>query len=261
MNSTTLFGSFNAKKTPLHAVDARVKIICLLAATVAIFAVKQPLLLVVMAAAVLGFAHLGGVTPKQLAAAVKPALFILLFSLICNMFVADGSADVLLVGQFGITWAGLLRGIIAVARILLLIALALVVTSTTSSTDIAEAFTSLLQPLARFGVPVADIAMTVSVALRFIPIAAEEFERIRDAQRARGVNFDEGKLTERLKRWLSVLTPLVVSLFRNADDLAKAMRERCYTGTGRTRFVKKLASRDIVILVVFIVACIVLCVL
>lgn len=261
MSNTALFGSYSSRKTPVHTVDARVKIICLIVSTITIFAIKQPWALLIVAAILLTLAHVSAITPKQLAAAAKPACFILLFSLICNMFAADGTADVLLVGQFGITWTGLLRGVVAVSRILLLLALALVVTSTTSSTEIADALCSLLYPFSKLGLPVDDIAMTVSIALRFIPLTAEELVRVRDAQRARGVNFDEGSAPDRLRRWLSVLTPLVVALFRNADDLAKAMRERCYTGFGRTHFTKKLSSRDIAVLVIFIAVCILLCVL
>lgn len=257
MNNAAFFGTYSARRTPIHTLDARVKIICLLLATVAIFAVKQPWILLVMALAILALARVAAITFKQLVAAVKPAAVILAISLLCNMFSADGTADMLLMGQFGITFAGLLRGVIAVGRILVLVALALVMTSTTSSTEIADALSSLLQPLEKLGLPVADIAMTVSVALRFIPLTAEELVRIRDAQRARGVNFDEGKMSERLSRWLSVLTPLVVALFRNADDLAKAMRERCYTGIGRTRFTKKFSARDIVVLMIFTVICVV----
>lgn len=258
MNNAAFFGTYSSRKTPIHTMDARVKIICLLLATITIFAVKQPWMLVVIALAILALSHVAAITPKQLVAAAKPGFFILALSLICNMFAADGTADLVLVGQFGITLAGLLRGVIAVSRILLLVALALVMTSTTSSTEIADALAGLLAPLEKLGLPVADVAMTVSIALRFIPLTAEELVRIRDAQRARGVNFDEGKLFERLRRWLSVLTPLVVALFRNADDLAKAMRERCYTGVGRTRLAKKLTRRDIVVLVVFAVACVAL---
>lgn len=259
MNSKALFGSYRAGNTVLHKLDARVKVVCLLLATIAIFAAKQPAVLVVIALGLAVLVRSAGITLKELAGAIKPAVFILAVSLLLNMFVVDGTADVVLVGSFGITWAGLVRGVLAVSRILLLVALALVLTSTTSSTQVADAFTSLMMPLAKFGFPVSDIAMTISVALRFIPLTAEELVRIRDAQRIRGVNFDEGSIVKRLSNWLSVLTPLVVALFRNADDLAKAMRERCYRSFGRTRFIKKLSFVDKVVLVAAIILCVVAC--
>lgn len=259
--TNVLMGSYRNIDTPLHRLDARVKIVCLLLATIALFATKQPLVLVAFAVLALVLARVGHITPQQLYAAAKPAMFILALSLILNMFSLDGTADVIFVGNFGLTWAGLVRGAIAVGRILILVALALVLTATTSSTQVADGLTSLLMPFGRFGLPVSDIAMTVSVALRFIPITAEELVRIRDAQRIRGVKFDEGSLVQRLTNWLSVLTPLVVSLFRNSDDLAKAMRERCYRSTGRTRFIKKLSHTDIAVLVIAAILCIVACVI
>lgn len=260
MSANVLFGSYHKADTPLHKLDARVKIICLLAFTVAIFATRHAAVLALIACVVLALAYSAKITPAQLKAALKPAMFILTLSVICNMFAADGTADIVIYGAFGITVPGLLRGLFAVSRILVLVALALVLTSTTSSVEVSEALTSLMSPLARFGLPVDDIAMTVSVALRFIPLTAEELVRVRDAQRIRGVRFEEGRLPERLRKWLSVLTPLVVALFRNADDLAKAMRERCYTSSGRTRFVRKLATSDIVVLVVVLVLCVLACV-
>lgn len=260
MSANVLFGSYRKADTPLHRLDARIKIVCLLAFTIAIFATRHAVILALLALLILVLARIAKISPAQLQSAIKPAMFILAFSIICNMFVVDGTADILLYGSFGITVSGLLRGLFAVSRILVLIALALVLTSTTSSIEVSEALTSLMAPLAKLGVPVSDIAMTISVALRFIPLTAEELVRVRDAQRVRGVRFDEGSVPERLGKWLSVLTPLVVSLFRNADDLAKAMRERCYTSFGRTRFVRKLATSDIVVLIVVVVLCTMACI-
>lgn len=259
MSNNLLFGSYSRTKTPLHTIDARVKIVCLLAVTVAAFACKEWWVLVLMALAVLGLARLASISPRQLAGAAKPTAFILLLALIFNMFAANSTVDIPLIGAFGISTAGLARGLIAVGRILILIAFALVLTTTTSSTEVADALTSILAPLEALGVPSADIAMTVSVALRFIPLVAEELLRVKDAQRIRGVKFDEGTAPERVRKWLSVLTPVVVALFRNADDLAKAMRERCYTGKGRTRFSKKLSTIDIVVLVAFVALCVLAC--
>lgn len=259
--SNVLLGSYRNSNTLLHKLDARVKVICLLLATIAVFATKYPFVLATIALAILGLARVARITPPQLMSAVKPALFILAFSLICNMFVADGTADIVLFGSFGITGTGFARGAFAVSRILVLIALALLVTTTTSSTQVADALASLLNPLGKLGLPVADIAMTVSVALRFIPLTAEELVRIRDAQRIRGVKFDEGSIIARLRKWLSVLTPLVVALFRNADDLAKAMRERCYTSFGRTQFKKTLSTLDIAVLVGVALLCVLACLL
>ena len=111
---------------------------------------------------------------------------------------------------------------------MLLVVASLTVTYTTTSTELTDALGFFLRPLKRLGVPTDDIAMVFSLALRFIPVTAEEFGRVHDAQWARGASFAEGSLWERLRAWQTVLIPLFVGLFRRADSLAVAMDARCY---------------------------------
>lgn len=252
-----LLGSYHPAGTPLHRLDARVKLACLLAVTVTLFAARGALALAAMAAAVLAAAHLGGLSARELAQGLRPTAVILAFSLLANAFVADGTASLTLVGPLGISYPGLARGALAVGRIAVLVFVALVLSATTSSTAVADALTSLMAPLGRLGVPVGDIAMTVSIALRFIPLTAEELVRIRDAQRARGVDFAQGSVPARVRRWLSVLAPLVVALFRRADDLAQAMAERCYRGRGRTRLTRPMRPSDLLVLAAVAIGCLV----
>lgn len=252
-----LLGSYHPADTPLHRLDARVKLACLLAVTVTLFAARGALALAAMAVAVLAAAHLGGLSARELAQGLRPTAVILAFSLLANAFVADGTASLTLVGPLGISYPGLARGALAVGRIAVLVFAALVLSATTSSTAVADALTSLMAPLGRLGVPVGDIAMTVSIALRFIPLTAEELVRIRDAQRARGVDFAQGSVPVRVRRWLSVLAPLVVALFRRADDLAQAMAERCYRGRGRTRLTHPMRPSDLLVLAVVAIGCLV----
>lgn len=252
-----LLGAYRAAETPLHHLDARVKLACLLAVTVALFAASSPVALAAMAAAVLAAAHLGGLSARELAQGLRPTAIILAFSLLANAFVADGTASLTLVGPLGISYPGLARGALAVGRIAVLVFAALVLSATTSSTAVADALTSLMAPLSRLDVPVGDIAMTVSIALRFIPLTAEELVRIRDAQRARGVDFAQGSVSARVRRWLSVLAPLVVALFRRADDLAQAMAERCYRGRGRTRLTRPMRPSDLLVLAAVAIGCLV----
>lgn len=252
-----LLGSYHPADTPLHRLDARVKLACLLAVTVTLFAARGALALAAMAAAVLAAAHLGGLSARELAQGLRPTAVILAFSLLANAFVADGTASLTLVGPLGISYPGLARGALAVGRIAVLVFVALVLSATTSSTAVADALTSLMAPLGRLGVPVGDIAMTVSIALRFIPLTAEELVRIRDAQRARGVDFAQGSVPARVRRWLSVLAPLVVALFRRADDLAQAMAERCYRGRGRTRLTRPMRPSDLLVLAAVAIGCLV----
>lgn len=252
-----LLGSYHPADTPIHRLDARVKLACLLAVTVTLFAARGALALAAMAAAVLAAAHLGGLSARELAQGLRPTAVILAFSLLANAFVADGTASLTLVGPLGISYPGLARGALAVGRIAVLVFAALVLSATTSSTAVADALTSLMAPLGRLGVPVGDIAMTVSIALRFIPLTAEELVRIRDAQRARGVDFAQGSVPARVRRWLSVLAPLVVALFRRADDLAQAMAERCYRGRGRTRLTRPMRPSDLLVLAAVAIGCLV----
>lgn len=252
-----LLGSYHPADTPLHRLDARVKLACLLAVTVTLFAARGALALAAMAAAVLAAAHLGGLSARELAQGLRPTAVILAFSLLANAFVADGTASLTLVGPLGISYPGLARGALAVGRIAVLVFAALVLSATTSSTAVADALTSLMAPLGCLGVPVGDIAMTVSIALRFIPLTAEELVRIRDAQRARGVDFAQGSVPARVRRWLSVLAPLVVALFRRADDLAQAMAERCYRGRGRTRLTRPMRPSDLLVLAAVAIGCLV----
>ena len=252
-----LLGAYHPADTPLHRLDARVKLACLLAVTVALFAASSPVALAVVAAGVLAAARLGGLSARELAQGLRPTAVILAFSLLANAFVADGTASLALVGPLGISYPGLVRGALAVGRIAVLVFAALVLSATTSSTAVADALTSLMAPLGRLGVPVGDIAMTVSIALRFIPLTAEELVRIRDAQRARGVDFAQGSVPARVRRWLSVLAPLVVALFRRADDLAQAMAERCYRGRGRTRLTRPMRPSDLLVLAAVAIGCLV----
>lgn len=150
-----LLGSYHPADTPLHRLDARVKLACLLAVTVTLFAARGALALAAMAAAVLAAAHLGGLSARELAQGLRPTAVILAFSLLANAFVADGTASLTLVGPLGISYPGLARGALAVGRIAVLVFAALVLSATTSSTAVADALTSLMASLGRLGVPVA----------------------------------------------------------------------------------------------------------
>lgn len=260
MRTSTLLGSYVPGRTPVHSLDARVKLLALVALGVVLFASEAPYGLVMPAIAVIGSAFLAGLSSCDILRALRPSALLLAFGLLACAFVADGTADIVLVGRFGISCQGAARGLFAAVRIVVLIAGSLVMTTTTTPSEVADALSSLMAPLGILGLPVGDLAMLTSVALRFIPLAAEELERIHDAQRARGVDFAEGNPVVRVKRWLSVLTPLVVALFRRAEDLADAMRERGYRGHGRTCLTRTLRLTDIVVLVIVLAATLAACI-
>lgn len=241
MRRAVTLGTYVDRRTPLHRVDARAKLVVLLLASVASFAAPVPIGLAVVALGLACALVASRTSPYEVLLGLRPALVVLGLSLVANA--------VVLVGQPGISWAGLARGATAVCRIVLVVGFALVFSATTMPPAIADALSALLAPLRRLGLPVGDLAMMLSMALRFIPLTMEEAERIRSAQRARGARLDEGGPLARLRGWGQVLVPLLVSLFRRADELASAMTDRSYTGE-QTSFAGPLAVRDVVVLAV-----------
>lgn len=212
----------------LEGVDARVKVTLLLVATAALFAARAPWTLVMWAMLCLLVLRASGIGGKAVAHALKPVALLFAFIVCVNLVSCDGSADVAIAGSVGISTVGAARAATAVARIIMLVCLALSVATSTTPTKLAHACTSLMRPLGHIGVPIEDVGLVLSMALRFIPVVSEEAGRIRLAQRARGVNFDEGSVLRRVRAWAAVLTPLVVGLFRRADRVAESMDARCY---------------------------------
>lgn len=212
----------------LEGVDARVKVILLLVATAALFAARAPWALAIWAMLCLLVLRASGIGDKAVARALKPVALLFAFIVCANLVSCDGSADVAIAGSVGISTVGAARAATAVARIIMLVCLALSVAESTTPTKLAQACTSLMRPLGHIGVPIEDVGLVLSMALRFIPVVSEEAGRIRLAQRARGVNFDEGSVLRRVRAWAAVLTPLVVGLFRRADRVAESMDARCY---------------------------------
>lgn len=248
MNPVSPLGAY-VGGTPAARVDARVKIVLLLASTVSLFATRASWLCALWALVLAAAIHCSGMSIRTHARALRPVAFILAFTLLANALALDGHGDIALSGPVGIDTAGALRGALAVFRIVVLLGLALAVSSSTTPPELADACVALLRPLGRFGVPVADIGLLLSLALRFIPLVSEELARVRLAQRSRGVDFESGGIVRRVRAWASVLTPLVVSLFRRADRLGESMAARCYAeGASDVAAGDALGARDRVVL-------------
>jgi len=209
------FGQYVPGDSPVHRLDARVKIGLTLSYTIALFAVSGWLGLALAACVVLGAVALSRVPWRLVARGLRPIAWLMLFTVVQA--------------------AGLSRGLFFASRIVLLVLGTSLVTLTTSPVALTDAIALLLGPLRVLRVPVDDVATMLSIALRFMPTTAEEAERIVVAQTARGARFDEGGPVKRARAWIPVLVPLFVNLFRRADDLAVAMESRCYRGEGRTR--------------------------
>lgn len=233
-------------------VDARVKLILLLLATVGVFSAQSPVVLSAWAVVLFGALGAARMRPSRILSAMRPVAIVLTFTLIANLVSCDGRAMIELAGPVGLDPAGGLRGLLAVVRIVLLVGFSLVVAASTTGTQLSDACVRLLRPCARWGVPVGPLGTVLSLALRFIPLVSEELNRIRLAQRARGASFDNGTVIERIGVWASVLTPLMIGLFRRADRLAEAMSARCYdaVSAGRLPAPRPLGSLDRRVLVV-----------
>lgn len=262
--------------TPIHRLDARVKLVLLLAYSITLFFVQTWTGLGVCVAVCLAAMLLAKIPPSRTFTLLVPVYVILAFTLAFNSFafgvshvaagfgVGDVSAGVLagaspvaLFGSFGFVPEGFARGGFYALRIVFLVLASFVVCFTTTSNDLTDALNDFLKPLRALRVPTQDIAMMVSIALRFIPVTAEEFSQVRAAQWARGAAFSSGTLVERLRAWQTVLIPLFVGLFRRADNLAVAMEARCYgMGDVRTELCpRRFSGASAMILVAGLASC------
>ncbi len=227
----------------LHRTDARVKIVLLLVYSISLFFVDNWIGMAIAALAFLALFFASQLPASRVFGMVVPIYFLVGITVIFNMFVyadpaviaSSGVGQVSIwqlvvpaIGPLAFSVPGLLRGLFYAFRILLLVFASLLVCYTSTSTELSDALNAFLRPLRRFGVPSDDIATIFSIAIRFIPVTAEEFTRVRNAQWSRGSHFDEGSLPQRLKAWQTVFIPLFVGLFRRAESLALAMDSRCY---------------------------------
>ena len=238
-------GQYFPGSTPVHRLDPRTKLLWLIVYIVALFLAKNWMGYALMAAVLIAESAAARIRPRTLFSGLKPLIFIVIFTGIINLFYGSGEPLVRF-WIFKITANGIRNAVFMVLRIMLLVCGTFLLTYTTSPLQLTDALERLLGPLKKIGLPVHELAMMMSIALRFIPTLIEETDKIMSAQKARGASFDTGKLTERAKALLPLLVPLFVSAFRRADELATAMECRCYhDGEGRTRMkVLRFSGRD-----------------
>ena len=242
-------GQYFPGDTPAHRLDPRTKLLLVVMYIVALFSAAGVLSYGLTALALLLCVRVSKVGWKPLVRGLKPVLFIVVFTGLLNMFMTPGEPLVKL-GFLQITGAGVFNALRMVLRIMLLIMGTFLLTYTTSPIALTDGLERLMEPLKKIRVPVHELAMVMSIALRFIPTLIEETDKIMSAQKARGADFESGNIVERAKAMLPILVPLFVSAFRRADELAVAMECRCYHGgEGRTRLrVLKYERRDVVAL-------------
>ena len=221
----------------VHRFDPRLKLVLTVAYIVLLFAASNPLGLA-LSILFLGVMYKVAKIPvKMIGKSLKPILPIVLFTAVLNLFFVSGEGDPLVHFWFLTIYAeGVRYAVLMAVRVMALIAGTSLLTYTTSPIVLTDAIEQLLKPLGKLHFPVHELAMMMSIALRFIPTLIEETDKIMNAQKARGAQLDTGKMTDRVKALVPVLIPLFVSAFRRADELAMAMECRCYRGgTGRTR--------------------------
>jgi energy-coupling factor transport system permease protein len=236
MKPMTGLGQYVPVDSPLHRLDAAAKIGLAAALTAALFMASGFEGLGVLAAAVLGAVAVSRVPPKVVARGLGAVSFIVVFTIVANALVGQPGSELFRLGPAAVYASGLTSGAFFAVRILALVVGTTLLTLTTSPVRLSGGLERVMRPLTWVAVPVGDLAMTLTIALRFIPTTAEEAERIVMAQQARGAVFDKGGPIGRARAYAPVLVPLFFQLFRRADALATAMEARCYRGTeGRTR--------------------------
>ena len=247
-------GQFFPGNSPVHRLDPRTKLICVVLYIVALFLASWLCSYAIMFLVLALSIAVSGVPVKSIVRGLKPVLFIVVFTAVLNLFYTPGTHVLAQFWIFTITLEGVWRALFMVVRIMMLISGTFLLTYTTSPILLTDGLESLLGPLKKVRVPVHELAMMMSIALRFIPTLIEETDKIMSAQRARGADFESGNLIQRAKALLPLLVPLFISAFRRADELATAMECRCYHGgEGRTRLRQlKYKAADYVTLFLFL---------
>ena len=230
-------GQYFPGKSPVHLLDPRTKLIMLVVYIVALFTAKSWLSYGLLPAFLVAVVKLSTIPPKSIVKGMKPLVMILVFTGILNLFFTTGEGEPIIdFWIFTIYSEGLIRAIFMVARILMLISCTFLLTYTTSPIALTDGLEALMSPLKKLKVPVHELSMMMCIALRFIPTLIEETDKIMNAQKARGADFESGSIMDRAKALIPILVPLFISAFRRADELATAMECRCYQGgEGRTK--------------------------
>lgn len=228
-------GQYIPGQSLVHNLDPRTKILSAVIFMVALFTVNSALGYVSMGLFTFLVIWLSHIPMHYLLRGLKPVLIIIVFTVTLHLFLTPGT-EVFRWGIFKITVEGVRQGIFMGLRLVFLVFITSLLTLTTSPISLTDGLEYLLSPGRKIGLPAHELAMMMSIALRFIPTLLEETEKIMKAQMARGADFESGNLWRRAKNMVPLLVPLFVSAFRRADDLAMAMEARCYRGgTGRTR--------------------------
>ena len=229
-------GQFFPGNSPVHTLDPRTKLIMLVVYIVALFSAVSWVSYALCLAFLVVSIAVSRIPVKSIFRGMKPLIMILVITGILNLFFTGGETVLVSFWVITVTLEGVIRAALMVLRILMLITSTFLLTYTTSPISLTDGLESLMGPLKVIRVPVHELSMMMCIALRFIPTLIEETDKIMCAQKARGADFENGSLIQRVKALVPILVPLFISAFRRADELATAMECRCYQGgEGRTK--------------------------
>lgn len=248
-------GQYYPSASSIHKLDPRTKIIGVFAYIISLFFIKYFIGYVFVAVSLYALIRASKVPLSYMLKGLKSIGFILAFTMILNLFFTTNGNEIFSFWIFRITDQGIIMAIKLGVRLVLLIVGSSLLTLTTSPIELTDGIERLLKPFSKIGIPAHEIAMMMSISLRFIPILIEETDKIMKAQLARGADFETGNIIRRAKAMVPILIPLFISAFRRADELAMAMEARCYRGgVGRTRLKSLTYSRnDVIAFVVMVV--------
>lgn len=240
-------GQYYPTGSPIHKLDPRTKLLITMAYIVGLFIIKQfiayGLIILFVAAAI----QISKIPFKYMIKGLKPLRVIILLTFFINLLMTPGES-IYALGPLNMTREGLNQGVFMAIRLMMLVIGTSLLTLTTSPISLTDGIENLLKPFSKIGVPAHELAMMMTIALRFIPTLLEETDKIMKAQMARGADFESGNIINRAKSLVPLLVPLFISAFRRADDLAMAMEARCYRGgDNRTRMKQlNMAAADFI---------------
>lgn len=255
-----LLGRYIQGNSIIHELDPRTKLLGSFYFIVIVFLANHWLAYLALAIFTFFVIYLSGISISYFLRGIRPMLWIIIFTVVFQMLFTSGGTVYFQLGPISITSLGLLNGLYIFMRLVLIIMMSTILTLTTAPLELTDGIEHLLRPLTRFGFPAHEVALMLSIALRYVPTLMDEAQKIMNAQRARGVEFDEGSFIDRIKAMIPILIPLFVSAFNRADEMAIAMEARGYRGgEGRTKYRQLQFSRiDVYAILSFIVLTIVL---
>ena len=252
------FGQYYPAESVIHRLDPRAKVIMMIVYIVCSMVCKNIIAFGVLLLSAVVIVMISRIPMGTILRSIRPILFIMLFTVVLNVFWTVGESLLLEWGIIKIYKEGLYKAAFMMIRIVsMIVVTSIFLTYTTTPIALTDALEQLLSPLKKIGVPVHEFTMMMTIALRFIPTLIEETDKIIAAQKARGADFSSGNLIKRARALVPILIPLFVSAFRRADELAVAMECRCYRGgEGRTKLhVLRYTAADVVSMLVILMLC------